>query len=181
MIWRDTADRYGAISRLLHWAVAGLILWQLVGMGLKLMLGRVPIASFFVGLHQPLGAVIFVLVVLRLIWAMANRHRRPPHDPGLLGRAAQAGHLTLYALILISPALGLLRAWANTRAFEPFGIAIFPARDTEIGWAVAMADTAHGTLSWAMAVLIAGHIGMVLLHQFIWRDRVLARMAGRIG
>lgn len=178
MAWRDTAERYGTVSRALHWAVAALVLWQLLGMVLKLWLGRGPVAGVFVGLHQPLGAVLFVLVVLRVIWALMNRRNRPPHAPGLPGQAARAGHVALYALILAVPGLGLVRAWGNTRAFEPFGLAVFPAREEAVGWAVSAGNAAHGLLGWALAALVAGHVVMALLHAIVLRDRTLARMAG---
>jgi cytochrome b561 len=71
--WRDTPERYGLISRLLHWGMAALILWQFLGMAVKITLGRVPLAGFFVGLHAPMGVL---LSVGRWPCATAARHRR---------------------------------------------------------------------------------------------------------
>ena len=44
---------------------------------------------------------------------------------------------------------------------------------------IAPANAAHGLLAWTLLALIAGHVAMVLLHRFLWRDGTLARMAGR--
>ena len=176
--WHDRAQRYGVVTRLLHWLMAALILWQLLGMAVKLLLGRVPLAGFFVGLHAPVGFVLFGLVIVRVIWALFERNR-PAHGAGAIGLAARAGHGALYALMVVIPSLGMLRAWANTRAFTPFGIPVFPAREAEVTWAVTLADRLHGPLGWALAAIVAGHIGMVILHGWLWRDGTFARMAGR--
>lgn len=177
--WRDSAERYGLVTRVLHWAIAALVLWQLLGMVLKITLGRVPLAGFFVGLHQPVGATLFTLIVLRVLWALASRRSRPPHAPGLMGHAARAGHLALYVLMLAIPSLGLLRAWGEARAFTPFGIPVFPAREEPVGWAVNAANLLHGELGWLLVALVLGHVVMALLHEALWRDGTMARMAGR--
>lgn len=175
----DNSERYGAISRLLHWVLAVLILWQFLGMALKLMFGRNDFTGFFVGTHQPVGFIIFLLVVVRAVWALASRKRRPDHGSGLVAKAAQAGHGLLYALMIAIPALALLRAWGGTRGFAPWGIEIFAPREVEIAWATSLAGLLHGELGWVLAALIAGHIAMVGVHESLWRDGTLRKMAGR--
>ncbi len=177
--WRDTPQHYGAISRALHWGMAALIVWQFVGMGLRLMLGRTPVVSFFVGGHATVGATLGALIVLRAVWALFNLRRRPPHGSGVVGLAARLGHIALYGFMLAIPGLGLLRAWGHTRAFAPYGIEIFPARETEVSWAVQAGNLLHGELAWVLFALVVGHIVMALLHSGLWRDGTLSRMAGR--
>jgi len=175
----DTIQRYGLVSRILHWSMAALLLWQFLGMGLKLTLGRTPLVSFFTGSHQMVGTVLFVLILARVIWTIANRRHRPAHGDGLLGLAARAGHMALYLVMLIVPAAAILRAYGSERVFAPFGFQIFPAQQPEIGWMVGIGDALHGELGWLMLALIAGHVVMVGLHQAMWRDGTLQRMAGR--
>lgn len=176
---RDTPDLYGRITRLLHWGIAVLILWQFLGMGLKLIFGRQPFVGFFVGLHQPVGAILFVMILLRVIWAVSNRKNRPAHGHGLIGIASRIGHLLLYTLMLVIPALGMLRAYGSDRPFAPFGFHIFPAQNPPVDWAVNLADSLHGELAWIMAVMVLGHVLMVAVHEAMWRDGTLDRMAGR--
>ncbi|KAA2317499.1 cytochrome b [Pseudooceanicola sediminis] len=173
----DTTQTYGRISRALHWGLAMLILWQFLGMAVKLILGRVPLAGFFVGLHQPVGLAIFTLVGLRVLWALLNRGHRPGHGAGVVGLAARVGHLVLYALMVIVPLLALLRAYGNSRAFAPWGFEIFAPRAEEITWMVGLGNAAHGVLAWAFLVLIAGHVATALVHQIVLRDGTLRRMA----
>jgi cytochrome b561 len=177
--WRDTKTLYGRITRLLHWAIAALMLWQFTGMVLKLALGRTPVVGFFVGSHQKVGTVLFVLIALRVIWALANRGHRPDHGAGLVGLAARLGHLALYAVMLLVPVAALLRAWGSAKPFAPFGQQIFAAQTPEIGWAVGFGELLHGEAAWLLLALIAGHVLMVCVHEGLWRDGTLSRMAGR--
>ena len=177
----DDPRRYGLVSRLLHWTMAALFAWQFAGMALRLMLGRVPLMAFWVGTHASVGTLLFVLIVLRLGWALAQKRHRPAYEPGPLGRLAAGAHLLIYALMLIVPTLGLLRLFGAERPVALFGIAIRPGLDREIGWMTAPANLAHGLLAWLLLALIVGHVAMVLVHRFVWRDDVLARMAsGRV-
>ncbi|MFE3836167.1 cytochrome b [Pseudogemmobacter sonorensis] len=175
----DRPAAYGLVTRLLHWSIAGLILWQFTGMILRGILGRHPVSGFFVGLHQPIGALLFVMILARILWALVNRRRRPPHGAGLIGLAARLGHFALYAVMLVVPLSALLRAFGQERAFAPFGITVFPARDEPVAWMVTLGDALHGEVAWLLLALILGHVAMVIVHEWLWRDRTLARMAGR--
>ncbi|MFT4149265.1 MAG: cytochrome b [Paracoccaceae bacterium] len=177
---RDTPRVYGRITRLLHWSIAALILWQLVGMALKIWLGRESsLAATFVGSHQMVGTAVFLLIVLRMLWALANAGNRPAHGHGLIGLAARLGHLALYAVMLIVPLVAMLRAYGGTRPFAPFGFTVFPGQAEPIQWMVDLGGALHGELGWVMAAMIAGHVVMVGIHEGMWRDGTLARMAGR--
>lgn len=176
---RDTAQLYGRVTRLLHWTIAALMLWQFLGMGLRLALGRTPVVAVFVGTHQLVGTALFGLIVLLLLWALANRAHRPGHGHGLPGLAARAGHLALYLVMALVPVTALLRAYGSDKVWAPLGVPIFAAQTPPIGWMVGLAEAVHGEFAWILLGLIAGHVLMVGLHQGMWRDGTLRRMAGR--
>lgn len=176
---RDTDEVYGKVTRLLHWGIAALMLWQFTGMGLKLALGRHPLVAFFVGGHQMIGSLLFLLIVLRLVWAVLNRRQRPDKGAGLQGLAVRLGHLALYLAMLLVPVAALLRAYGSDKPFAPFGFQIFPAQQPATRWMVDLGNALHGELAWLLAALILGHVVMVALHEGMWRDGTLARMAGR--
>lgn len=176
---RDTPHVYGAVTRILHWLMAALILWQFLGMGLRAIYGRQDWLAPFVGSHAPVGAALFVLVILRVLWALANRRTRPAHGDGWQGRAAAAGHALLYLLMLAIPSLGLLRAWGSERGLTLFGAQIFAPKSPPVEWTAALAGALHGELAWLLLAVVAGHVAMVGVHQAMWRDGTLKRMAGR--
>lgn len=177
--WRDNGLHYGKVTRLLHWTMAALFAWQFLGMGLKLMLGRTPLVGFFVGTHASIGLLLMVLAVARAIWGLLNLRNRPAHEAGLIGTAASLGHLALYALILCVPVLASLRAYGSQRGAGFFGIPIIPGAPEKVEWMVSLGNAAHGLLAWTLLALVGGHIAMVIVHRHVWKDDVLARMAGR--
>ncbi|MFS4439443.1 cytochrome b [Paracoccaceae bacterium GXU_MW_L88] len=176
---RDTPRVYGKITRALHWSMAVLMLFEFIGMGFKVLFGRDnPVASFLGGWHGTIGALLFVLIILRILWALTNLGNRPDHGDGPLGLAAKAGHGLLYVLMFLVPFAALARAYGSDRGFDLFGVQIFAPKTTEIGWTSALGNF-HGEMGWVMGAIILGHIAMVGVHESMWRDGTLAKMAGR--
>lgn len=178
MRWTDDGYRYGRITRLLHWVVAALLTWQFAGMAIKLIVGRAPITAFWVGTHKGVGTMLMVLILVRAAWGLYNMARRPGHGGGLWGLAAKIGHLALYGLMLVVPAIALLRQYGSGKPLEVFGATVLNKGGAEIGWMTAPANAAHGLLAWVLLAAIAGHIAMVLVHRYVWNDGTTRRMLG---
>lgn len=176
--WLDSPARYGRISRILHWGMAALFAWQFTGMALRLLLGRTPVTAFMVGSHAPIGTLLFVLVLIRGAWGLYNLRRRPPHGASVVGLLSRLGHAAIYLLMFVVPLLALVRQYGSGRAFAPFGIPLMQASE-RVESLMAPANAAHGLLAWVLLALVAGHIGMVLVHRYLWRDDTLSRMAGK--
>ncbi|MGG4603675.1 cytochrome b [Paenalcaligenes sp. Me131] len=173
---QDNHERYGLVSRVLHWGMGAIFLWQFVGMGLLIILGETPLTYFFLGTHGPLGAVLFVLIMLRLGWLGRNARSRPQPADTCNGKLASLGHKLLYALMLIVPLLALLRSYGSGRAFAPFGISLWEASEPKISWMISVGNAAHGVLAWLLLALIVGHVGAAISHKAIKRDQVWSRM-----
>lgn len=176
--WLDSPVRYGLTTRLLHWSIALLFAWQFAGMLIKITVGRHPVTAFLVPTHKPIGTLLMLLIAARALWAFSQWRRRPGHPRTLVGRAATAGHAVLYALMIYVPAVALLREYGGTRAFAPWGIPVFSERAQEIGWMLTLANASHALLAWILLGLIAGHVAMVAVHQWWWRDDTLKKMTG---
>jgi len=181
-VWRDTPQRFGRISRGLHWGMALLFVWQFSGMVAKVTLGKdAALTSTLAGAHAHVGLLLLVLMAVRGIWGWANLGHRPRHAAGALGLASWLGHVSLYALMLIVPFLALLRMLGNNQPFSWFGV--IPLNDglgEKVDWMVAPASALHGVLGWVLLALIVGHVLMVLVHSWVWKDDVAQRMLGRI-
>ncbi len=176
--WADSPDRYGRITRILHWIMAALLAWQFLSMACKLMLGRTPLTAFMVGSHAQIGTLLMLLIVLRAAWALCNRRRRPTYEQSRTGFYARLGHLSLYALMLVVPALALLRQYGSDRPLVVFGLRVMQARPEKIEWLMAPANTLHAVLAWTLLALIVGHVMMVIVHHYHWRDDTVSRMIG---
>ncbi|MFC0406664.1 cytochrome b [Roseomonas elaeocarpi] len=173
--WFDTPSGYGRISRGFHWLMAALFAWHFAGALLFVSIGDTAITRFVGGTHFTMGFTLFVLVLLRGVWGLINLKRRPPH-PGRLGRAAVAGHLLIYALMVIVPGLALLRQYGSGDPFSPYGIPVMPARGNRIEWMMVPADLLHYWLGFTLLVVVLGHAAMAVLHRILWKEDVLGRM-----
>lgn len=172
---RDTRERYGTVSRIFHWLMALLVVWQ----GLKIF-DRIDDGEHWVGQtlvpwHISIGTLVLVLVVFRIAWALKNRHRRPPAPPPpMLGFLARSGHVALYAGMVLMPLTGISLMIGNGYGLTAFGIEIVPSGG-ELPW-LADIGTLHPPIAWLLLALIVGHVVMALVHHFIRKDGVLRRM-----
>jgi cytochrome b561 len=174
------ATRFAASSRLLHWAMALMILAMLfIGVG---MAASVSTYALLVAIHRPLGLAILGLAALRL----ANRWIKPPPPlpdsvPKLQRLAAVGSHYLLYALMFAMPLIG----WAMLSA-APQPVVL------DAGWRLpallspnietyAALRALHTVLAYVFFATILVHVGAALLHAWIRRDGVFESMASLRG
>ena len=106
----NSADRYGLLSRLLHWVMVLLIL-AMIGVGAYMtdLDKQDPLRAQLYTLHKEIGVTILVLAVLRILWILASR---PPVLPAALQRweviLAKSTIGLLYLLMLATPIAGYL-------------------------------------------------------------------------
>lgn len=174
----DQSDRYGAVTRTLHWGMALLFAFQFTSAAARALLPRGNgFRDFVWQYHTDLGITLFILVMLRGAWGLANLSKRPGHT-GLMGKAAGLGHVALYLLMIVVPGSRILASAGSDRGMSYFGIQIFPARDAETAWMQLPAEL-HGEMGWLLAFLVVGHIAMAVgWHHLILRDNTLSRMIG---
>jgi cytochrome b561 len=170
---------YGPVTRGLHWLTVALVVAQFtVGYSLDADGGRgrgrgrgrsgesgrgrgrggddldVFGDDALLTVHVALGVSILVLTAVRLLWR--QRSTLPPWAAGLSAFERRLAHRTeqaLYLLLFAIPLSGL--------------------------WLVLVSDDAlpvHIAFHIAFFVVIAAHLGLVLKHQLVDRDRLLRRM-----
>jgi cytochrome b561 len=168
-------QHFSLLSRLLHWLMAILILAMLfIGIG---MVASVTNYHWLVSIHKPLGALILVLVVIRLI----NRliHPAPPLPaamPAWQRCAAHASHIVLYALMFALPLVG----WGMlSAAHDPIvlygALHLPPILPPDVGL-YAILRKAHTILAFLLFLTFLAHLGAALMHALIFRDGVFASM-----
>jgi cytochrome b561 len=164
---------YGGTVQALHWVGAFVVIatWGL-GMSMDLF-PRGPAHSSAMSLHSTLGLLVLSLSTLRILWRGATRDPAPD-GPAWMVPLAHAGHVTLYALTVALPVIGLLGRWSRSGTATLIGgfalPAPFPLPKTEL-WA-----EAHTTLAYALAALVVVHVTAALVHHLVLRDGILRRM-----
>lgn len=171
---RDTHTRYGLVSRILHWGMALLFVWQFSSAAVRVFFEDTALESFLWGTHSQVGVVLLVLVVLRAVWALANVSRRPPS----VSVMAKLGHLAMYGLMIGVPAIALIRQYGSGRSLDVLGVNLMTGFEgEEIAWMTDLGGLLHGELGWALLALAVGHVVMAFLHRKLTNHDVLKRMA----
>lgn len=172
----DTPERYGTVTRFLHWLMAILVIWQLLKLGDRINEGEHWVGETLVPWHVSIGGLIFILALIRLWWALKQRSRRPKHV-GPRTILVKGGHFLLYAVLILLPIAGVFYLVGNGYGVTFFGIEIIAKPATETPWMAAIGEL-HSVLAWTLLILVIGHIAAALYHHFIERDDTLKRIAG---
>ena len=127
--------------------------------------------------HKWVGVTVFLVVVLRLCWRLANPVPRPPGSVGRGQRIlARLSHAGLYAILIVMPTVGWVMSSALNLPVVYLGLVYLPSPfgvDEPLGEALRLV---HRYLSYALLALASGHALAALHHHFILRDGVMARM-----
>ncbi len=170
---KDSLERYGTVSKTLHWLMTFLIAWQLLKFGDRIADGEHWVGEALVPWHVSIGSLLLVLIIVRIVWVFTQRHHRPLQDPKM-AKLVKTGHGLLYAVMLLMPIAGMMAMVGGGYGVNAFGLQVIAEGD-EIGWASAIGSL-HAPLAWVLTVLIIGHIGMALIHHFVMKDDSLKRM-----
>ncbi len=174
-----SALRYPAAARWLHWLTAVLLVVVLTA-GLWIVYFEPKDEGFklrLYNIHESFGVIVFALAIARLLTRWRNPPPPLPHDtPVVIKRCARVTHLSLYALLLLMPAIGFLATNAWGFPLRLFDLIPLPS---PIGKDEALAGTLsflHGCGAIAIGALIGAHLAGAAHHTFIRRDGLLKRM-----
>ena len=173
MTLMDAENRYGAISRAVHWIMAALLLVMLASeVWFEALEHSLPEASVMAW-HQSLGLAIFGLLVFRGLWRWLNRSRLTP--PPHWATMARFGHIVLYALMILMPLSGLATSLGDGDTVTFFGWTVFSS-GPEMEWLEDSAEDMHEALANVLWIMIALHVIAALVHQYLLDDRIMKRM-----
>ncbi|MDD5296775.1 MAG: cytochrome b [Rhodocyclaceae bacterium] len=168
---------YTPFAKLLHWAMALLILGLFV---VGFLMHDLPLSPWKLKVyswHKWAGVTAFLLVLARLAWRLGHR---PPELPEAIPRAtralAHAGHGLLYLLMIAVPLSGWLMSSAKGFQTVYFGLLPIPdllAKNKELG---DLLHEVHESLNLLVVALVVAHVAAALKHHFVDRDDILVRM-----
>jgi cytochrome b561 len=172
----NTPTSFGLISRLIHWAMAVLIL-AMLALGTQLSNMQPSLSNLWLyGLHKTGGFAALALILLRLIW---HKISPPPAPIGpathWTNRAARAVHALTYILLVAIPLSGWIASsatgidilFAESWTIPP----IAPVSEAIDHWGF----VAHGVLTKALMAVLTLHVLGALKRAFAG-DGTLARM-----
>lgn len=172
--------KYSPTLRRLHWAMFLLVAFAYATINLRQAFERGSGARLLVvESHFLLGMLVLLLVVPRLIarWRSPLPPIQPPL-PAVLRIGAHAGHVLLYAFLVVQPLLGIA-----SRLLDGRGIGL-PFTAIAVPWPAAWVDkplagtleAAHEWLGTAFYWVIGLHVAAALWHALVRRDNALRRM-----
>jgi cytochrome b561 len=168
--------QFTAFSRLLHWAMAAMVLTMLaIGVAMVTSLADYHV---LVSIHRPLGVAILILVVVRF----ANRQLSVlPPIPATMSRAerlaATGTEYLMYDLMFVQPLVGWGMLSAARYPIVLYGSLHLPfilPHNAELYAALRMT---HTVLAYVLFFAFLAHFGAILFHTLIVRDGTLKRMA----
>ena len=177
MAVRNTTWRWGALSQLFHWLIVALLIAQVT---LALMAEDLPASARKLSLlarHKSVGITILMLVVLRLLWRLANpTPDLPPTLRPYERKLARATHALLYALLIAMPLTGWTMSSARGFPVSWFGFFQLPDLVPKSKPLYDALVTTHAALAVVLGAVVALHVAAALKHHFWLRDDTLRRM-----
>jgi cytochrome b561 len=178
----NTQDGYGALTKFFHWFIVGLFAFQFAAANIML---RIDFNESALGLsqatyynwHKSIGLLALVVVVLRLL---ARKSGELPawaptltmHERRFVHRAEQL----LYTAMFVMPVSGFLYVMAGGYGVNLFGVLDLANPIGKHESLAVAAKWTHILSSYALLLVLAGHVGLVLRHQVLLKDRLLHRM-----
>lgn len=184
----NTSDNRSALDRLsisLHWIVG----WTIMGLLALGIYMEENDAYHLYGLHKSLGALIFIVIVIRAWRRVRQGWPKPVSDYTRMEQLlSKITHYVLLIGSVLIPLSGLVMTIAGGRGLEVFGLEVIganidPANPDKtlplIAPLAGIAHQMHGVVSNLVIVALVLHIIGALKHHVIDKDNTLKRMLGR--
>ena len=167
-------EHYDPYTIWLHWTTVVLViaLWC-IGQTAE-WLPTDPLRSLAWSFHVLLGITLACVLIARLVWRTRFGAVLPPADIGVLQLLAKIAQLTLYVLLIAIVATGI--ANASYRGFDLFGLWDVPRFGSNDKATKHSLTEWHGLIANALLCVALLHASAALVHQYVWRDRLLDRM-----
>lgn len=167
---------YSGFAKSMHWIVALCVL-TIIPVGITMnRIADGTLKDNLFNFHKSLGALILMLMTVRLIYRLVKGAPPEPGIPLFYRVAGSVTHWTLYVMLIVMPFV----AWIGHSAFGArvpfFGLFELPLIWTKNEQLSEQIFRVHGYMGWVIGALVLMHIGAALFHYVIRRDGVMERM-----
>ncbi len=167
--------RYDLVAQLLHWAMAGILLYLVFFSEFEEVTDAVMESK--IELHAGLGLLVVLLGLFRFYWRQARP--RPPklsEGPRWQILAAEYTHRAFYVLFLLAPAAGVVLAGLVAYPVLVFGLVDISGWLADSKGAAEFVNSLHGFTADLIFYLFIIHVAAALYHQFVKRNGLIWRM-----
>lgn len=174
---RNSATHYGAITRLLHWGMAALIIFSIAAVELHEAFPKgSDLRKLLMSVHFQIGLIVLLLVWVRI--AVIFSDKAPPITPApplWQHIAAKLAHLGLYLAMIALPIVGILMQQAEGREVALLGmqLPVFTGGDKEFSESL---EEVHEVLGNLMIAMIVAHVAAAVWHHRVQKDDTILRM-----
>ena len=175
--------RYGTGARIFHWLVVILLVVQIPA-GIAMIapgLAQEKIDALYV-VHKGLGAILLLVIVLRILWRITHRApAMPAHWPPLEKTIAERTHVTIYVVLLVLAVSGYVHVVGGGFPIELLDRLGIPPLIPKMEGVAVIASLVHRYGSFLLIGLVAVHVAEVLRHALVEKDGELRRMWPPVG
>jgi len=174
---KNTIQSYGLVAKIFHWLLFLMLTFTIVAGNFLASMPRGVEKMQAAGMHKSFGALILMLIILRLLWRLLNETPRLPSDTTTIEAfLAKAMHWGLYLLMFAQPLSGMMMTQASGYPISFFGLFEFPVFLDKNPELAKNFFAMHGIIWMVLVVAVLGHAGAALHHHFIKKDNVLKQM-----
>jgi len=169
-------QNYGTPAKVFHWLTVALLIVQY------------PLGKFMPDIHRGMkpgdamtlhisfGITVLALIILRFLWRITHPVAPASSLPVWQQLISEVVHWLLYALVLATTMTGWIFASERNWPISLFFAIPLPMLSTGGSLLANSFGKWHGTMEWALLLVIGAHVTAAMAHTFIFRDRVMARM-----
>ncbi len=171
---KSNSKKFGLVPVLIHWVTAILIIGLMISGTIIAGLTDPDVKTNMLKMHAPLGALIGILTLFRIVWWLFfDKKPVPPKgSPKWQNFSAQVVHFGLYFAMLLMAISGIAMFHLSGAGPIIAGWVDAPLPDFN--------DFAprrvHGIGVWLLVGLLVAHVGAALYHTIIMKDGLLRRM-----
>ncbi|MBF0470449.1 MAG: cytochrome b [Gammaproteobacteria bacterium] len=174
---KNTDNTYGVVAKGFHWILFLMLSFTIAAGNFLESMPKGAEKLQAAGMHKSFGAVLMMLIMLRLLWRLINVTPKLPNGTTpVQALLAKGMHWALYALMFAQPLSGMLMSQAAGYPVSFFALFEFPVFLDKSQGLAEFFRAMHGTVWILLVVAVIGHVGAALHHHFIKKDNVLKQM-----
>lgn len=179
---QDTKEKFSRWTIFFHWTIAITII-SLLCVGTYMVENK---AYFLYGYHKSIGAMIFLVILARIVWRFKNGWPTPINTQHAFElKLARVSHWILLIGSIMFPISGMTMSIFGGHGLHVFSLELLPVNLVEGRYVPLNAGlsklgaTVHNGLKWIMSLTILLHIAGAMKHHLFYKDGTLRRMLGK--